>query len=200
MKTVAAVPSPESDPRHLFAADDRELLRRCLDGTAGAWDLFVDRYAGLLGHVVSRTCAQRGVMLGAADRDDLTAEVLVEILRNDSAVLRAFHGHASFSTYLTVIARRVAVRSLVRSADARRGVAGVQHAPASPASHDGAATIADREEIEVLLDRLDPGEARLVRLYHLEEKSYGEISRLTGTPLGSIGPALTRARQKMRGE
>jgi len=38
-----------------------------------------------------------------------------------------------------------------------------------------------------------------VRLHHLEARSYDEISRLTGMPLNSIGPALSRARQKMRG-
>ena len=41
-------------------------------------------------------------------------------------------------------------------------------------------------------------DAQLVRLHHLESRSYGEISRITGLPIGSIGPALSRARQKMR--
>jgi DNA-directed RNA polymerase specialized sigma24 family protein len=49
-----------------------------------------------------------------------------------------------------------------------------------------------------MLSGLDETEARLVRLHHLEARSYGEISRLTGMPLGSIGPALARARQKMK--
>jgi DNA-directed RNA polymerase specialized sigma24 family protein len=38
----------------------------------------------------------------------------------------------------------------------------------------------------------------MLRLHHLEGRSYGEISRLTGVPLGSIGPMLARARHKMR--
>lgn len=198
--TVAAVSSPHSHPEALFAAEDRELLRQCLDGTAGAWDVFVDRFAGLLVHVVSRAAGQRGIPLGTADRDDLVAEVLVEILRNDAAVLRSFQGHASLSTYLTVIARRVAVRSLSKSTDARRAVAVSPVAVEAADRRDDAAAVADREEIAVLLERLDPEEAQLVRLFHLESRSYGEISRLTGTPLGSIGPALSRARQKMRGE
>jgi RNA polymerase sigma-70 factor (ECF subfamily) len=49
-----------------------------------------------------------------------------------------------------------------------------------------------------LLDRLEPEEARLVRLHHLEARSYGDISNLTGLPLGSIGPVLSRARVKLR--
>jgi len=47
-------------------------------------------------HVVSRTAAAaRRDLLGPADRDDLVAEVIVEVLRNDSAVLRGFLGNSS---------------------------------------------------------------------------------------------------------
>jgi RNA polymerase sigma-70 factor (ECF subfamily) len=49
-----------------------------------------------------------------------------------------------------------------------------------------------------MLGDLEVMEARLVRLHHLEARSYGEISRITGLPLGSIGPTLARARQKMK--
>jgi DNA-directed RNA polymerase specialized sigma24 family protein len=65
-------------------------------------------------------------------------------------------------------------------------------------SNDGQTLVADREEVELMLRGLEETEARLVRLHHLEARSYGEISRLTGMPLGSIGPSLARARQKMK--
>ncbi len=196
---TASSPQPDSDSEHALAAEDRELLRRCLDGAPQAWDAFVDRYAGLLVHVVTRAAAQRGVALGPGDRDDLLAEVLVEILRSDAAVLRGFRGHASLSTYLTVIARRVAVRAMLKSAELRRTLAAARSGADAADKRDDAAAVAAREEVEVLLGRLEPDEAQLIRLYHLEQKSYGEISRLIGAPLGSIGPALSRARHKMRG-
>lgn len=196
---MATAPSPHPDSLPALAAEDRELLRQCLDGAAGAWEAFVDRYAGLLAHVVSRAAAQRGVALGPGDRDDLVAEVLVEILRNDAAAFRGFQGHASLSTYLTVIARRVAVRAMLKSAEIRRTLAAARSNADAADKQDDAATVAAREEVEVLLGRLDADEAQLIRLFHLEQKSYGEISRLTGAPLGSIGPALSRARHKMRG-
>jgi RNA polymerase sigma-70 factor (ECF subfamily) len=58
--------------------------------------------------------------------------------------------------------------------------------------------VIDREEIETLLSRLDEPEARLVRMYHLEGKTYHEISAELGMPENSVGPALSRARAKMR--
>jgi RNA polymerase sigma-70 factor (ECF subfamily) len=45
---------------------------------------------------------------------------------------------------------------------------------------------------------LDSSEARVVRMYHLEGKSYQEISSAVGMPENSVGPTLSRARQKMR--
>lgn len=168
----------------------------CLAGTPGAWDAFVDRFAGLFAHVIEKSARRRRTPLGAADREDLVADVVLECLRNDAAVLRTFAGRSSLATYLAVIARRVAVRRLLRELEASRLVPAPEPADAASAALPG--RIDDREQIASLLERLAPDEARLVRLHHLEARSYGEISRLTGLPLGSIGPALSRARGKLR--
>jgi RNA polymerase sigma-70 factor (ECF subfamily) len=46
--------------------------------------------------------------------------------------------------------------------------------------------------------RLDQRDAQIVRMYHLEGKSYREISSTMGIAENSIGPALSRARTQMR--
>lgn len=172
--------------------DDLRLVAACLAGTSGAWEEFVGRFARLFEHVAERTAARRGMALDAASRDDFVAEVILACLRNDAAVLRGYAGRASLSTYLAVIARRVIVRGMSRP----------MLRPADPAAEPAAgrddARLADREEVAQLLDLLDAREAVLVRLHHLEGRSYGEISRLTGMPLGSIGPALSRAKARLR--
>jgi RNA polymerase sigma-70 factor (ECF subfamily) len=190
--------SHASPPSGIFAAEDRQLLHDCLDGQPAAWDTFVARFGGLLAFVVDRTAAQRRMSLAPADRDDLLADILLEILHHDAAVLRGFAGRSSLATYLAVVARRVAVRGLSRLAEKTHGRRPLVDGHAASHEDDGQALLADREEVERMLRGLDESEARLVRLHHLEARSYGEISRLTGMPLGSIGPALARARQKMR--
>lgn len=176
--------------------DDAGLIRDCLAGAPGAWDGFVARFAGLFRHIVDRTCSQHRLDLSASDRDDVVAEILVEILEGDAAVLRSFAGRSSLATYLAVVARRTAVRMTAgRAATPPPREVAIDDKPA-PAGDERRRE--NREEIELLLRRLDPAEARLIRLHHLEGRSYGEISRLTGLPLGSIGPALSKARQKMR--
>lgn len=177
-------------------APHQQLVRACLASAPGAWDEFVGRFAGLLGHVVDRTTAQHRLPLSGGERDDIVAEILVELLRNDAAALRGFAGRSSLPTYLTVIARRVAVRSLQRARERRPIPVGDGHQQID--RHDHVGTLVDREAIEALLGALDETEARLIRLHHLEARSYGEISLLTGLPVGSIGPTLSKARQKMR--
>jgi RNA polymerase sigma-70 factor (ECF subfamily) len=178
--------------------EDRRLVEACLAGEPAAWGALIDRYGSLLAHIAGRTANRRGTPLAAADRDDAVAEIVLECLRDDALALRRFAGRSSLATYLAVIARRITVRRLVRGRQVIRSSASeTPLEPVAPAS-DLPERIDDREQVETLLGRLDDEEARLVRLHHLEGRSYGEISRHTGLPLGSIGPALSRARAKLR--
>jgi RNA polymerase sigma-70 factor (ECF subfamily) len=56
----------------------------------------------------------------------------------------------------------------------------------------------DADEVNQLMLRLDPQEAQVVRMYHLEGMSYEQIGRAIGLSENSVGPVLTRARSKMR--
>lgn len=175
---------------------DRELLDHCLAGESLGWQKFVDRFMGLVVHVINHTAQCRSVSLTAADREDLCAEVFLAIVDNDMAVLRHFRGKSSLATYLTVVARRVVVRKLV---EGRSSIPlGDMVAQAEAEDHVPEQRIEDREEVGRLLGQLQGSEAAVVRMYHLEGKSYEEISRTVGMPENSVGPMLSRARAKLR--
>jgi RNA polymerase sigma-70 factor, ECF subfamily len=180
---------------------DRSLLERCLHGKPRAWEDFVDRFMGLVVHVVNHTARARSIRLSAADRDDLCAEVFLATVKNDHAVLRNFRGKSSLATYLTVVARRIVVRELLARMPAAQLLEGaLPDFPQSvPDPHISVEErFDDREEVERLLGGLHGTEAQVVRMYHLEGKSYHEIGMMTGMPENSIGPILSRARNKMR--
>jgi RNA polymerase sigma-70 factor (ECF subfamily) len=172
---------------------DRQLLQRCLDSAPRAWQDFVDRFLGLVVHVANHAAEARGLTLDEATRDDLVAEVFLTLVVNDFGVLRRFRRNCSLATYLTVVARRVIVRRLWRTERAGNLSRGLE-----PISREAPARIENQEEVQKLLLRLDPKEANVVRMYHLEGKSYEEISRVIGMSENSIGPVLSRARDKMR--
>ncbi|OYP32311.1 RNA polymerase sigma factor [Rhodopirellula sp. MGV] len=173
---------------------DRILLQQCIDGAPRAWQDFVERFLGLVIHVANHTAQAKGIKLDESLRDDLVAEVFLVLISNDRGVLRRFRRNSSLATYLTVIARRVISRRLF-------DLVGNQEIEVD-AGHQKIASLAtrieNREEVERLLERLDPQESNVVRMYHLEGKSYHEISQVVGLAENSIGPLLTRARQKMR--
>lgn len=180
---------------------DRNLLERCLQRKPRAWEDFVDRFMGLVVHVVNHTARARSVRLSAADRDDLCAEVFLAVVKNDFALLRNFHGKSSLATYLTVVARRIVVKELLaRMSASRLGDGG--STPSVEDVPDPAAAVeqrlADQEEVQRLLGGLRGTEAQVVRMYHLDGKNYQEISSAVGMPENSIGPILSRARDKMR--
>ena len=183
---------------------DRGLLTRCLRQSPGAWEEFVNRFGGLLVHVVRHTAAARSVPLSKDVEEDVVADVMLQLLTDDCAALRRFEGKSSLASYLTVIARRTAVRELSR----RRAAAAMGHveghAPpgmkaAAPAAAPAAdARIGDREQVERLLGALPDRDAEIVRRYHLQGESYREIAAGMNVPENTIGPALSRARQKLR--
>jgi RNA polymerase sigma-70 factor (ECF subfamily) len=177
---------------------DKQLIDRCLAHHPSAWEDFVDRFLGLVVHVINHVGDSRSLHLTEQDREDFAAEVFVGILSDNFAVLRRFRGNSSLATYLTVIARRIVVRELLK----RKIVPHPAHNHEVDHVADGAASaeerIASREEVDRLLEELSPDDADVVRLYHLDGKSYHEISQDLGIPENSIGPTLSRARARMR--
>ena len=184
-----------------LTAVDRSLIQRCLNHASGAWNDFVDRFLGLIYHVVHHTAFLRSTPLPPEDTEDVVAEILLQLVANDYAALRQFRGESSLATYLTVVARRICVHELARRAAAR---------DAQPATDDHAldngretpakaeAGLENLEEVHKLLSKLPSKEREVVRLCYLEGRSYEEISTALHIPINSIGPILTRARKRLR--
>ena len=175
---------------------DRKLLDRCLADAPRAWEDFVDRYMGLVIHVINHTAQCRSIRLSPEDREDLAADVFTAIIGDDMAVLRNFRGASSLATYLTVISRRITVPALM----AQKNPARLSEATneAADESQSAEQRISDAEEVERLLSQLEGIESEVVRLYHLEGLTYKQISTETGVAENSVGPTLSRARNKMR--
>jgi RNA polymerase sigma-70 factor, ECF subfamily len=178
---------------------DNKLIDRCLRKESGAWNDFVDRYMGLIYHVIQHVAYARSRQLSAEDVEDIAAEVLLKIVDSDYAVLRKFKRISSLPTYLTVIARRICVKQIIKRQ--REEVLG--HTKAHRASVDDGASgeveaILSADEVERMLDDLSDREKEIVRLYHLKFMNYREIGKQLGLPENSVGPILAKARKKLR--
>jgi RNA polymerase sigma-70 factor (ECF subfamily) len=181
---------------------DRALLQRCLNHEPGAWNDFVDRYLGLIYHVIHHTGHLRSVPLQPEDVEDLAAEILLQMVANDYAVLRQFRGQSSLATYLTVIARRTCIHELNKPTGGTE-IQAKKDGEFRPETKreerpKGEVGLESLEEVQKLLRKLPARERQVVRLFYLEGRTYEEISTQLHIPVNSIGPILSRARAKLR--
>ena len=176
---------------------DRELINQLLSGQSGAWAAFVDRYSGLIVHVIRHTTHAHSLRLTPDDIDDLTADVFATLLERDMGAIRGFRGRSSFSTYLVVVIRRVVLRKLTQ----RRYMNAFGHVKAhsssleeASADSSGVREVDAKDEVDSLMTKLPESMRKVVSMFHIEGKSYTEISELLRIPINSIGPVLTRAK------
>ena len=178
---------------------DRQLIDRCLRKDPGAWNDFVDRYMGLTYHVIHHVSHARSTVLSSADIEDIAAEILLEIVDDDYGVLKRFKGTSSLPTYLTVVARRICVKEMIkRHREAELGHTQAHRATLGEDSSGEAEAIASAEEVERMLERLSDREAEVIRLYHLKYLNYRQIGKQLGIAENSVGPILAKARKQLR--
>lgn len=177
---------------------DRQLLDRCLKHEPGAWNDFVDRYMGLIYHVIHHVSHARSLVLTPDDVEDLAAEIFLGIVDDDYRALRQFKGQSALPTYLTVVARRICVKEVVK----RHREAELGHVTAARSlgddQHDESEPVASAEEVERMLKDLPDREAEVVRLYHLKYLNYRQIGKQIGIPENTVGPILAKARKRLR--
>ena len=192
VRPKAVLPVPSSSSR------DRKLIDRCLGREPGAWNDFVDRYVGLIYHVIQHVAQARSRAVSQADMEDIAAEILLRIVDDDYEILRRYKAVSSLPTYLTVIARRTCVKEMVkRQREAELSHASAHRENVSDASGEVEA-IATAEEVDRILEELPEREAEVVRLYHLQFMNYREIGKRLGIPEASVGPILFKARKRLR--
>lgn len=178
---------------------DRQLIDRCLRKEPGAWNDFVDRYMGLIYHVIHHVSHARSIALSPADIEDIAAEIFLAIVDDDYGVLKRFNGASALPTYLTVVARRVCVKEVIkRHREAELGHTNAHRAIVGEDGSGEAEAIASAEEVERMLEHLTDREAEVVRLYHLKYLNYRQIAKQLNIPENSVGPTLAKARQNLR--
>jgi len=92
---------------------DNALLARCLERHHRAWEDFVDRFLGLVLHVIDHTVSKREIRLGMEERNVLCTRVFAALGHDQFRLLREFKARSSLTTYLSVVVRRIVVRALL---------------------------------------------------------------------------------------
>lgn len=128
---------------------------------------------------------------GAADREDLEAEVVLQLWRS----FEGFRGEAAFSTFLYRVALNTALMWARRAGSGPRVDGDVR-----PEELGAEAAERDDEDVRRLyaaIRALPPVDRALV-LLALEGRSHREIAEVTGLTTDNVGVRLSRCRARLR--
>ncbi len=102
---------------------DTTNLSLVLSGDKSSWDSFVETFSGLLFGVTHRTLRTRTACLNLEDARDVVQDIFLRLVKDDFRLLRTYDPErASLPTWLTVVARSVAIDSLRRPEKSRETV------------------------------------------------------------------------------
>ncbi|MGH3813492.1 MAG: RNA polymerase sigma factor [Pseudonocardiaceae bacterium] len=182
--TISYVPTDATDS----AAD---LLQGIGDGNPAAWDEIIRRYSKFVSATVL------SFRLQEADALDAMQMTWLRLAENADRV----QFPERLSGWLATTARRECLRILRQAKFGlhRTDVAPETVSDPSPGPEQRVIDAHTTQTLRKLIDELSPRRRTLIRmLFTCSPCSYSKLSRITGIPIGGIGPTRARALQQLR--
>jgi RNA polymerase sigma-70 factor (ECF subfamily) len=173
--------------------DDKTLIEKVINGDRTALRFLVEENKNLIWHIIISMVGHN------SDCEDLFQEVFLRVLKG----FTNFRAEARLSTWMGSITHHVCVDYLrkknreknFQSSDADQEIV-------LNLSPDRSWKKTENEDLHrIMLSTLAqlPADYRtVITLFHLDERSYREISEITGMPEGTIKSYLSRARNLLR--
>jgi RNA polymerase sigma factor (sigma-70 family) len=187
----------ERDPSP--ARSDRELLARCLQGEAAAWEALIARYQRLIYSIPIR------MGLSPNDAADVFQSVCLKLLEH----LPTLRNRERISAWLTVTTRRESWRLALRRRrehvsvprESNAGIDELSQLPDPQAPPDEQqATLEQQQILREAVEQLPERCRRLITLlfYSAANLGYDEIARQLGIPRDSMGPTRARCLARLK--
>ncbi len=186
---------------------EEQLIARCLQGDASAWEeVYRSHYAR-----VKQVIGWRRWGFTPIEVEDGVQEVFLQLVRS----LPKFRGEASLATFLTRLARNRCISNLRRKTAQKRGREELSVAidgerdedmPYAPAvdgdpGPEGALLAAEEgRSVARALEALSPECRQVLHLRYYRQLSYKEICSALSLPLGTVCSRLKRCLLHLRGK
>ena len=179
---------------------DRELVNKVLKGDTHAFETIITKTKGLVIQIVYKMIENQ------LDREDLIQEIYLKVYRK----LGTFKFKSKLSTWIGTIAYNTCINFLEKKKiplveisdttanEIERNQKGNNQGSAINSTYH---SILKKERAAILqteLEKLSALYKTLITLFHKEELSYNEISKITGLPTGTLKSYLFRARRLLR--
>lgn len=173
----------------LHEKDERKIIERILCGHADEFSFFVDRYGGCIFSLVAKIVAVQ------EDAEEIVQDTFLVAYTH----LADYNSSASFSTWLYRIAYNKAVSHL-RKVRPKVYLDDTAVDLVDDSDADRALRIETDERLKLLeqaVDKLPPDDKMLVVLYHLEERTAGDVAYIMGMTEQNVRTRLHRVRKKL---
>jgi RNA polymerase sigma-70 factor (ECF subfamily) len=178
--------------------EDKDLVKRTLDGDKEAFEMIVQRYKQSLVNYIGRMVGERELAL------DFTQDVFIKTF----ASLHTYRPQHKFSTWLFKIAsnltidywrkKKIDAFSLDQVRDDADYRPNIQ-IPSKDLSIVAKFELAEvREKIEKAMDKIPPALRELFVWRHINEFSYEEIAEIKDLPVGTIKNKVFQAKELIR--
>ena len=175
---------------------DEELIARCLEKDAEAWEVLVRRYQRLIASVTFK------FGLSGTDAPDIFQSVCMALFQN----LSSLKDQAKLSSWLITVCVRECwkLRERKRASEMREVTelteSGNGHTVEPPAVEEDMLRYERQQIVRRAVELLPLQCRRLIEylFYHESPATYAEISRSFGIPIASIGPTRGRCLAKLR--
>jgi RNA polymerase sigma-70 factor (ECF subfamily) len=179
---------PAPPPGELSAADEQELVRRCLASDPLAWRGLYDRHFGKVARLV------RALGIVDVEADDLCQEIFLIVYRH----LGSFRGEARLSTWIHRLATREAIRYAKRRRMKRALLELLRRAEQPVLPRDWSENQAARRQfLNQLLSRLSPERRLALVMFEIEGRPVEEIAEACGCAVNTVWTRIHRARAQL---
>jgi RNA polymerase sigma-70 factor (ECF subfamily) len=174
-------------------SSDADLVQRCLEGDAAAWDTLVRVYWKRVFNIAYKFVAQFD------EAEDLTQEIFVRLFR----ALATYDRRASFDTWLTRVSRNLCIdryRRRRREEERFTDEVDPDTIQLDELVSRPDADLERRDQVSLVrraLARLAPAYRTAVALRDVHDLSYEEIARRLQLPEGTVKSRINRGRKEL---
>ncbi|MFZ2055744.1 MAG: RNA polymerase sigma factor [Candidatus Aminicenantales bacterium] len=171
--------------------DLNEVIRQCLKGQQGAWEMLVNTYSKRVFNLAYQFAGS------FQEAEDLTQDIFLKLY----GVLPRYDFERNFTAWLLTLAKNHLIDTYRRTKwEKSHRDEFDEHFPAPEAAHSpeiGLNQEADRKLIWESLNRLNAETRMAVILRDIQDKSYEEVADVMGLPLGTVKSRINRGRLQL---
>jgi RNA polymerase sigma-70 factor, ECF subfamily len=185
--------SPRTNRPAAESHSERDLVQRCLDGDAAAWDSLARTYWKRVFNIAYKFVARYD------EAEDLTQEIFVKLFR----ALPTYDRRAQFDTWLTRVSRNLCIdhyRRRRREEETFTDEIDPDTVQLDELVSRPDATLEQRDQIATVrraLSMLSPSYREALALRDIHELSYEDIARRLQLPEGTVKSRINRGRKEL---